>query len=102
MQIELSITTLNWLDRASLCVFLIIAFALSGCKGYPNSPEGVVRNVYNAIWERNQDKYIDCLAPESRISPVFFFPGSRETVSDFMNAISLSSKCLRGLRNGAH
>jgi len=57
-----------------LCIFIVAnAFLLSGCRAYPNSPEGVVRKMYDAIQERDQDKHIDCLAPESRMTPGFFF-----------------------------
>ena len=57
-----------------LCIFIVAnAFLLSGCRAYPNSPEGVVRKMYDATQERDQDKYIDCLAPESRMMPGFFF-----------------------------
>ena len=61
-------------DQNTLYLLMIIAaLALSGCKGYPNSPEGVVKKMYDAIQDRDQDKYIDCLAPESRTTPGFFF-----------------------------
>ena len=42
-------------------------------RGYSNILESVVRKMYDAIQERDQDKYIDCLAPESRMMPGFFF-----------------------------
>ena len=61
-------------SRIVLCLFIVAnAFLLSGCRAYPNSPEGVVRKMYDATQERDQDKYIDCLAPESRMMPGFFF-----------------------------
>jgi hypothetical protein len=61
-------------SQIALCVFIVAnAFLLSGCRAHPNSPEGVVRKMYDAIQEREQDKYIDCLAPQSRMKPGFFF-----------------------------
>jgi len=57
-----------------LCILVHVLFLPAcGLRGYPNSPEGVVRKMYDAIQERDQDKYIDCLAPESRMMPGFFF-----------------------------
>lgn len=57
--------TAVWLKRVMVFPVLVTtAFTLSGCGGYPNSPDGVVRGMYDAVQERDQDKYINCLAPD--------------------------------------
>lgn len=55
--------------------------------GFPNTPEGVVRKMLDAIEKNDANQYLDSIAPEDRSKPGFFF--YRQIAAGLMSVIGL-------------